>query len=228
MNKSRKRVKSNRDNLTLTPEQLDTLMELGNIGTGNAVTALSKLLNKKIEMSLTDVSIIPFWKILEEFEGPETQVFGIYSDINGFANLSILQFFTKKSTIEMMNNLLHKDRIISEKVTSLKDLDEFSISTITEIGNILAAHFANSLASLMKTVLIPEVPVVALDMIATILNSLVAKYSFISDYLIITKTNMSIEEFHLEGSICFIPDLKTLETLFKAINVESNLNSNYK
>ena len=37
----------------LTPMQLDSLKELGNIGSGHAITALSQLLNRKIDVSLT-------------------------------------------------------------------------------------------------------------------------------------------------------------------------------
>ena len=38
------------DNLiNLSPEQIDSLQELGNIGSGNAVVALSELVNKRVE-----------------------------------------------------------------------------------------------------------------------------------------------------------------------------------
>ena len=51
------------DPIKLTPEQLDSLKELGNIGSGNDVVALSELINKKIEVSLTGIKIIHFWDL---------------------------------------------------------------------------------------------------------------------------------------------------------------------
>ena len=36
----------------LTPLQLDALSEVGNIGTGNAATALSQLINRKVDMTV--------------------------------------------------------------------------------------------------------------------------------------------------------------------------------
>ena len=47
---------------------LDVLKEIGSIGTGNAATALSKVLSKKIEMTLPQVKILDFNKAIYELE----------------------------------------------------------------------------------------------------------------------------------------------------------------
>jgi chemotaxis protein CheC len=52
------------EEIHLTPKQLDLLKEMGNIGSGHAITALSNLLNNEIEVSLTSAEIIPFWKVV--------------------------------------------------------------------------------------------------------------------------------------------------------------------
>ena len=41
------------DEFDLTPNQLDAMREIGNVGAGNAATALSQVLNKKIDMLKT-------------------------------------------------------------------------------------------------------------------------------------------------------------------------------
>lgn len=212
------------DAIKLSAEQIDSLMELGNIGSGNAVTALSDLLNVTIEMSLTYVSIIPFWKITDLLENLEMEVFGICSDVIGDANLSIFQYFSKESVINMVNNLSQKVRKEATKdatkIKEIGDIDEFSLSIISEIGNILAGHYTSALADLMSTTLIPEVPEVALDTLGTIINSLVAKFSKTLNHLILINTKVRLEELSLSGNFCFIPDVKTLERIFKAINVD--------
>ena len=40
--------------------QLDILKEIGNIGAGNAATALSAILNRKIDMNVPNVRIVSF------------------------------------------------------------------------------------------------------------------------------------------------------------------------
>ena len=63
--------------------ELDILKELGSIGTGNAATALSGVLSKKVKMSLPEVKIMDFNKAIYEFGGPETVVAGVLVNFSG-------------------------------------------------------------------------------------------------------------------------------------------------
>lgn len=40
--------------------QFDVLKEIGNIGAGNATTALAKMMNMKIDMNVPRVDLVPF------------------------------------------------------------------------------------------------------------------------------------------------------------------------
>ena len=42
---------SKSEEIELTPEQMDVLQELGNIGSGNAITALSELIHGKVDVA---------------------------------------------------------------------------------------------------------------------------------------------------------------------------------
>ena len=206
--------------LKLTAEQLDILKELGNIGSGNAISALSNLLNDKIEVSLTAVNIIPFWKIPELFKTPFSEVFGIFSEIVGYSDFSIIQIFTKKSIINLINVLNENDNLIAANINKINDLDEFSYSIVSEIGNLLAGHYANALADLLSIKLLPHVPKIALDSLNAMLNSTIAKYSRYSDFLIFIKTQLSMKEINIKGTICFIPSAEVLNRLFKVLEVK--------
>jgi chemotaxis protein CheC len=212
----------NEESIKLTPAQIDSLMELGNIGSGHAITALSQLMDKRIEVSLTSVDIVPFWKLPERFGGEENEVFGILSSVKGEQNLSILQLFPKESTINMINSLSEGKNIESSEVKILSDLDDSSLSTITEVGNILSGHYANALADLMEIKLVPDVPDVAFDVLRAIMNGVIAKTSETLDLTIIINTKLEIEDLNLEAIFCFLPAVDTLNKLFKAINLEGN------
>ncbi|HCI30102.1 MAG TPA: CheY-P-specific phosphatase CheC, partial [Fervidobacterium sp.] len=54
--------------------QLDAIKEVGNIGTGNAATALSMMLDKKVDISVPQVKVIPISKIPFLFDEPEEVV----------------------------------------------------------------------------------------------------------------------------------------------------------
>jgi len=208
----------------LTPEQIDTLKELGNIGSGHAITALSKLLNNEIEVSLTSADIIPFWKVPELFDAPNVEVFGIYSKIPFNSDLSIIQIFTKESLVNLINLLNINDKVFIENIRNIEDLDDFSISIITEIGNILTGHYASALADLLSTKLIPNVPIVALDTLNAMFNGIIAKYSQLSDYLVLIKTKITLPEIKLNCIMCFIPCMNILKNLFKILNIKYNMN----
>ncbi|MHA2180314.1 MAG: chemotaxis protein CheC [Promethearchaeota archaeon] len=211
------------EGVLLTPKQLDVLKEIGNIGSGHAITALSELLNNDIEVSLTSAEIIPFWKVEKLFDGPDVEVFGIYSAIQLNSDLSIIQIFTKESIINLINLLNDDFTLTSEKVRTSNDLDELSLSIITEIGNILSGHYANALADLLSMKIIPNVPKVALDTLNAMLNGLIAKHSQISDYLVLIRTKLAVKDIKMNCIICFIPSLNILSNLFETLNIKYDM-----
>lgn len=208
----------------LNPEQLDTLKELGNIGSGHAITALSKLLNIDLDVSLTAAEIIPFWNVPEVFENPNVEVFGIYSKIPFKSDLSIMQIFTKESLISMINLLNINDKISNDKIRNIEDLDELTISLIKEIGNILTGHYTSALADLLSIKLIPSVPIIALDTLNAMLNSIIGKYSQLSDNIVLINTKMMLSDININGIICFIPSLDNLKNIFEILNLKYNMN----
>jgi len=210
-------------NFQLSDEQLDTLKEIGNIGSGHAVTALSDMLQNNIDVSLTSLDMTSFWEIPKLFENFNTEVFGIYSQIKDQFDMGVIQFFTKESVINLINILSDQKKISVNDINSVEDLDEFSLSIIIEIGNILAGNYSNALADLMSIKLIPGIPKLALDNINAMLEGIIARFSKISDYSILIKTLLKVKDTELFGIICLIPSIEILDNLFKALNVKFDL-----
>ncbi|NLY18735.1 MAG: CheY-P-specific phosphatase CheC, partial [Clostridiaceae bacterium] len=71
------------DVTTLNAFHLDVLKEIGNIGSGNAATALAKLLGKKVDMKVPQIRIMGFSEINETLGGAETPVAGILLGVLG-------------------------------------------------------------------------------------------------------------------------------------------------
>lgn len=210
--------------IKLTPEQLDILKELGNIGSGHAITALSKLVNNKIDVSLTSIDIVPFWKVPEQFNEPKIDMVGIYSKIPFKSDLAIIQLFTKASIVSLINLLSNNDKIVVEDIKTIDDLDDFSLSIISEIGNILSGHYTNALADMLSIKLVPNVPKIAIDSLNAILETLIAKFSQLSDYMILINTKLKVLDVNIEGIICLIPSINILKSLFSILNLKYNLN----
>ncbi len=67
----------------LSNKHLDVLKEVGNIGAGHSATALSKLLNKKIDMMVPHVKVVSFKELTEWLGGPEVVIASVYLRIEG-------------------------------------------------------------------------------------------------------------------------------------------------
>ncbi|MFX1418614.1 MAG: chemotaxis protein CheC [Promethearchaeota archaeon] len=210
--------------LNLTEAQLDLLREIGNIGSGHAITALSNLLNKNVEISLTSVEIQSFWKVPDIFNNRDMPVVVIYSKIPFNSDLTIIQIFPRESIINLINLLNPCDTKSVVEINTNNDLDDFSYSIINEIGNILSGHYASALADLLSIKLIPNVPKIAIDSLNAILNSIIAKYSQLIDYLILINTKLIVSDLNINGTICLIPSVKILRTLFEILNIKYDMN----
>lgn len=67
----------------VTTEYYDVLKELGNIGAGNATTALAQMLQTKVDMKVPQVRLLDFKDVGVVMGGEEQLVVGIYLAVEG-------------------------------------------------------------------------------------------------------------------------------------------------
>ena len=103
----------------------DALREIGSIGTGNAATALSAVLGRKIEMTLPEVKLVGFDKAIEELGGPEKIVVGVLTEISGEVN-GIMLFL---QNMEFINIVL--ETLLQKKINDFQEIDSLDISAMT-------------------------------------------------------------------------------------------------
>jgi len=222
--KPKAKKKSGKQKLLLSDKQQDTLREIGNIGTGNAVTALSRLIKKKIDVTLTDVGVISIDDLPGQFGGSTEKVCGIFCHIDKPSQATILNIFEMKPLMNLIADLAgNKSKIDPNKVKSKKDLDEFAISTITEMGNIMAGHYASALADLLETRLMIDVPEFTMSQAGEIGEFLTHELKAVTEFFILIKTSIKIADLKLKGMFFFIPDISTLSDFFKKLGIEQKI-----
>jgi chemotaxis protein CheC len=74
---------------------IDVLKEIGNIGAGNAATALSKMFLKPIDMSVPNIQIIKFSNMQEVLNVNDEIVVGVLLGFNGDISGNILYVLDK-------------------------------------------------------------------------------------------------------------------------------------
>lgn len=200
----------NFDNLSAL--QLDAIQEVGNIGVGNAATALSHMVNKKVEITVPYVRIASITEVADYTGGAEAIVVATYvkvlGDVNGYMSL----IFDERSTRRLVSLLTYSDH-----ATNLED--EMSQSVVKEIGNILSSNFMIALASMTKLITSPSVPALAVDMAGAIMNSIVADTVVTADYVVIIDTIFSIEGETVTGNFIFIPTPTSLNLILHSLGV---------
>ncbi len=79
---------------------LDQLKEVANIGAGNAITALSTLLNTKINMSVVDVQVKEITEVYELYETAEHFIIANLIEVTGGMRAVLLLTFEEDSAKE--------------------------------------------------------------------------------------------------------------------------------
>ena len=107
----------------LSSLEIDTLREIGSIGTGNAATALSQMLGREVRITLPEVRIMGYNEAIEWIGGPEQVTAGVLVGMGGQMNgimLSVQQIGFVNMVLEHMMNM---------SITSYDQLDELGRST---------------------------------------------------------------------------------------------------
>jgi len=193
--------------------QVDALKEISNIGAGNAATALSQMLNRRIDMSVPNAKLAPFPEIVEYVGGADVEVAGGYLRVDGGMPMGIL--FLVQS--DMVFNFL--DILFGRPRGSSSEWDEMLQSAFLEINNILAGSFLNALSTICRQTFSPSVPAMAVDMVGAIIGEVLQQIGEVSDYALVVETVFSEKENEFKGHFFILPEPQTLEILLSSLGV---------
>jgi len=198
---------------TLTEEQLDALCEISNIGMGQAATALSQLMGKTVYLRVPKVMSMEINSIPAACGGAERMIAGIYLQILGQARGNILMVFPKDNALAVLKKLLSPLPFVETKLTELQ------ISTLKEVGNILASAYLNALGSVLKMPLIPSAPLFSFDMASAVVDYVLVELGVTSDAALMIETEFSIEGEQTFGHFFLLPEPSSLRVILNAIDV---------
>jgi len=193
--------------------QLDLLREIGNIGAGHAATAMSKLLNKPVNMEVPQVRLVPFDQIAEQVGGPEAVVAAIFLRIEGQVSGNMFLLMSVQAAKELVKS------IFPLEPSSSGDLyfSDIEISALSEVGNILAGSYLSSLSDFMQASLSPTVPGFAVDMAGAILAYGLIPFDETDALLIETSFLDGMER--IESHMFLLPDPDSFARIFTLLGV---------
>ncbi len=197
----------------LTSLEIDTLREIGSIGTGNAATSLSEMLGKPIKITLPEVRIMGYNEAIEWIGGPEAITAGVLVKISGQMNGLMLSV----QSLDFVNLVLNS--MLDEEIHDYNELKELEKSALIEIGNIMISTFINALTGLADISLDLTVPCLTVDMQGAILAVPMAEYGGQTDYLMTIGGNFICDDQEVPCRLLLSPDIRSLNFLLRKLGV---------
>jgi chemotaxis protein CheC len=194
--------------------QLDVLKEVGNIGAGHAATALSRLLDKPVDMLVPKVRMVEFEEIADSVGGAERVVIAIFLRVEGETPGNLFFILSLESAKKLLRNLVGIEVVDDEHYTDME------LSALSEIGNILAGSYLSSLADFTQLYMSPTVPALAIDMAGAILSYGLIQFGQMGDHALLIDTKFLDGNDEIEGHFFLIPDPESFNKIFIALGVQ--------
>ena len=195
----------------MSNEYFDVLRELGNIGAGNATTALAQMMQCKVDMAVPKVQLLEFKELGEAMVGEETVMAGIYLGIEGDIKGSIMFLLEKAAAKHLVGKLMGME-------SEGDECTDMAFSALKEVGNIITGSYLNSLSSITNLAIYPSVPDLTVDMAGAILSVPAIEFAALGDRMLMIQTQF-FDEMVLDGYFILIPDLDSYGRMLAALGI---------
>ena len=190
----------------------DVLKEIGNIGAGNATTAISHMLNIKVDMEVPKVEFLTFQELPTAISAEEETVVGIYLEVESDIGGSMMFLLKMESARYLVNRLMGRPDDYEE------EFSEMDLSAIKEIGNIISGSYLSALSSMTNMVITASVPYLAIDMAAAILSVPAIQFGQYGDNALLIQTEFG-DEVKIKGFFILMPDVESYDKILTSLGI---------
>lgn len=190
----------------------DVLKEIGNIGAGNAMTALSQMLQCKVDMQVPQVKLLEFAEVGEIMGGEEQIMVGVYLGVEGDITGSMMFLVEQASAKHLISKLMMGMAPEGEGFTDME------LSAMKEVGNIITGAYLNSLSTLTNLKIYPTPPEITVDMASAILSVPVIYFGTMGDKILLIQSQF-YDEIEIDGYFILIPDLESYGKILTSLGI---------
>ena len=196
--------------------QYDVLKELGNIGAGNATTALSKMINVKIDMRVPKVNLCGFSELAQAMGREEEIMAGILLLLEGDIDGMMMFLLDINSARALVDSLMAREADESKKDSI--DFDEMEFSALREIGNIITGSYLSALSDLTRLTIVSSVPNIHIDMAEAILSIPAIEFSKVGDKVLLIQTQFD-DDSKISGYFVLVPELESYDKILSSLGL---------
>ena len=196
----------------VTQNYYDVLKEIGNIGAGNAMTALSQMLGCKIDMGVPQVELLNFSEVGAAIGGEEQIMVGVFLGVEGDVTGSMLFLVEQKSAKSLINKVMMGMGDPGEEFT------EMELSAMQEVGNIITGAYLNSLSTLTNLKIFPSPPALTVDMAGAILSVPAIEFGIFGDQILMIQSKF-FDEVQIDGYFILVPDMESYKKILTSLGL---------
>lgn len=197
--------------LGISDNDLANVQVLANVGITDAAESLSKIINRRVDLSIPDVSILAIESIPQSCGDVDSVYLGVYMPIVGQIDGTILFSLREDSGYELIDMLLG----LSQGTTN--SLNEDGESVLKEVTNIVGSAVVNAFADKIEMAIKPTVPSVVHDYMQSILDSILAFHTAENEYALVMDTEFFHQDDRLIGKLLIMPTTSSLATIVERL-----------
>ncbi len=198
----------------LNDMELDALKEVGNIGAGNAATAMAEMTSMKIDITVPKVILEAIDTVPAKLGGDKKESVAVYFDIEGDLLGNLILFLPVDGSLNLIDLMMFMDP------GTTREIDEMGQSALMELGNILASSYLNALAALTGTCLLPSPPSYTMDSLENIIHTIMGKIGSDVQKTIFIETDFKAHGIDVLGGLVFLLSQESIDKLFEIMGLE--------
>lgn len=197
--------------LDISQDELNEFNLISNMGAATAAESLSKILNRRIDLSIPEVKITPVENIPDFLGNLSDPYMGVMLGIEGEINGTLLFVLQENVGYDLIDMLYDKHE--SQK----RELSEDGVSALNELTNIIGSSILNVYAEKSQLVVKPNVPTFVHDFLQSIVDTILVMHNIDHEYAIVMETAFYFEDDRVVGNLMILPEAESLKILVSRI-----------
>ena len=194
------------ESLGFTEMQRSALIEVANIGSGHAATALSQLLGQPVDIRYNEALLATLAEAADRL--------GAYAERSAVVDTPVAD---DGGRVLLLLNEASAAALCSLLETSL-DTD-MGQSALSEVGNILAGSFLGAIVEMTGLELEPEPPEVEVDVLGAVVERRLTAGGTPDDPTILMRSTLTVATSDAEFTFLFVPQFSAVRSLLESLGV---------
>ncbi len=199
---------------SLNAMYMDVFREIGNVGAGNATTAVATMLNLKVDMHVPRVELLNIADFGNAICPEEEVIVGILLELEGDVTGSMMFLMKLDSAHYLVNALMGGYGGSGDG----ESFNEMETSALKEIGNIIAGSYLSAIAQMTNLKIVASVPFLCVDMAASILSVPAIQFGQFGDNALLIQTEFGDDQM-IDGYFILLPEEDSYEVILKSLGI---------